>query len=313
MTIARLEPVELKELWKHEERGFSPWLKDNIQALGEVLGMELSEPQREVPVGSFTVDLVAEEANLGRVVIENQLEASDHDHLGKLLTYMTNLDSKVAVWITPRARPEHIRAVAWLNETTPDDVYFFLVQLSAYRIGNSPPAPLFTSIVGPSPEAKGFGQQKKELAERHVLRLKFWKGLLERAKEKGVLTHADRSPGKESWISGPSGKSGLRFNYNIWIDDDAAVELYIDTESAEENKAIFDGLFARKAEIEKAFGGALEWERLDEGKASRIRCTFHKGGLSAGEDNWPAIWDVMVDGMRRLVGAMKPRVQATHN
>lgn len=307
--IARLEPVALRELWKHEERGFSIWLHENLQVLGEALGMRLTDPQREVAVGSFTVDLVAEEESLGRVIIENQLEATDHDHLGKLLTYLTNLEAKTAVWITPKPRPEHVRAVAWLNETTPDDVSFYLVQVAAFRIAGSAPAPLLTVIAGPSPEGKGFGQQKKQLAERHVLRLKFWEGLLTRAKELGVLTHASRSPGKESWVGGASGRSGMSFNYVIWMDDDASVELYIDTGTLEENKAIYDSLLKRRGEIEKAFGGPLEWERLDERRASRIRCTLHNGGLSVGEAAWPRIQEPMIDAMRRLVEALKPFVK----
>jgi len=308
-TISRLEPVPLRDLWKHEEHGFSVWLHENIQVLGEALGMRLTDPQKEVAVGSFTVDLVAEEESLGRVIIENQLEATDHDHLGKLLTYLTNLEAKTAVWITAKPRPEHVRAVAWLNETTPDDVSFYLVQLAAYRIGTSAPAPLLTVIAGPSPEGKGFGQQKKELAERHLLRLKFWEGLLKLARELGVHTHASRSPGKESWIGGGSGRSGMSFNYVIRKDDDANVELYIDTGDLDENKAIFDSLLKRKAEIEKAFGGPLEWQRLDERRASRIRCTLHHGGLSVGEASWPKIQEPMIDAMRRLVEALKPFVK----
>ena len=309
MTIERLEPVALRELWRHEEHGFSVWLHENIQVLGDALGMRLADPQREVTVGSFTVDIVAEEETLGRVVIENQLEATDHDHLGKLLTYLTNLEAKTAVWISPKPRPEHVRAIAWLNETTPDDVAFYLVQLAAFRIGTSAPAPLLTVIAGPSAEGKGFGQQKKQLAERHVLRLKFWEGLLDRAKQKGVLTHASRSPGKESWLGGASGRSGLGFNYVIWMVDDASVELYIDTGDLKDNKAIFDSLFAKKIEIEKTFGGQLEWERLDERRASRIRCTLHNGGLSVGETAWPKVQDSMIDAMRRLVDALKPFVR----
>lgn len=309
MKISRLESVPLRDLWRHEEQDFSVWLYDNIQILGDALRMRLSEPQKEVAVGSFTVDLVAEEETLGRVIIENQLGATDHDHLGKLLTYLTNLEAKTAIWITPQPRPEHTRAVTWLNETTPDDVAFYLVQVAAYRIGDSAPAPLFTVITGPSAEGKGFGRQKKQLAERHVLRLKFWEGLLERAKEKGVLTHAQRSAGKESWIGGASGRSGLSFNYVVWMDDEAAAELYIDTGDVGNNKRIFDGLFAKKAEIERAFGGALEWERLEDRRACRIRFTQHLGGLSAGESEWPKIWDPLIDAMQQLVTALKPHVR----
>lgn len=311
MPIGKLEKVELRELWKHEERGFSAWLTANLDALSEALGVGLAEPQREVKVGVFEVDLVAEDENANRVVIENQLEATDHDHLGKILTYLTNLEAKTAVWITKAPRPEHIKALAWLNETTPDDISFFLVRLDAYRIGSSDLAPLFTVIVGPSAEAKAFGQQKKELAERHVLRLKFWEGLLSKAKERGLLMHASRSPTKDSWISAGSGRSGLTFNYVVWMDDKTAAELYIDTGDRDDNKRIFDTLAAKRDAIDQAFGGKLEWERLDEKRACRIRHTIEEGGLTIGENQWPKIQDAMIDAMRRLANALKPYLSGT--
>lgn len=170
------------------------------------------------------------------------------------------------------------------------------------------PAPPVTSIGEESPEGKGSGQPKTA-AERHLLRLKFWESLLKRAKELGVLTHASRSAGSQSWIGGASGRSGMGFNYVVWMDDDACVELYIDTGDRGGNKAIFDSLIRKKAEIEKAFGGPLEWERLDERRASRIRCTLHNGGLSVGEAAWPKVQEPMIDAMRRLVDALKPFVK----
>jgi hypothetical protein len=262
-------------------------------------------------VGAFQVDLVAEDEDGDRVIIENQLEATDHDHLGKLLTYLTNLEAKAAVWITSAPRPEHIRAVQWLNETTPDDVAFYLVRLAAYRIAGSDPAPLFTVIVGPSPESKSFGKQKKELAERHILRLKFWEQLLARAKEKGVMLHAQRSPSKESWISAGAGvRSGVHFNYIIWMTDEAAVELYIDTGDKDENKRIFDTLHARRAEIEQAFTAPLSWERLDEKRGCRVRYVLKEGGLTD-EGKWPAIQDAMIAAMDKLSKALKPYLART--
>lgn len=310
MAVGKLESVPLRELWKHEERGFSAWLSDNLQVLGDTLGLRLSDAQRAMTAGAFTVDLVAEDDSSGRVIIENQLEQTDHDHLGKILTYLTNLDAKTAIWITKNPRPEHARAIAWLNETTPDDISFYLVQIAAYRIADSATAPLFTVIVGPSPEAKGFGRQKKEMAERHVLRLNFWKSLLARAKEKDVLIHSSRSPSKDAWISAGAGKSGLSFNYVIWMEDDARVELYIDTGDATENNKIFDALHAKKDLIERVYGGPLSWERLDGKRACRISDTIKKGGLRSGENKWPAIQDAMIDAMRRIDKALRPQIRS---
>jgi hypothetical protein len=305
-SIGRLEPVAVRELWAHEERGFSAWLETNLDTLSEAIGITLSDPQRELPAGNFQVDLVAEDDNGDRVIVENQLEATDHDHLGKLITYITNLDAKAAVWITTAPRAEHIRAIQWLNETTPDDIAFFLVRLAAYRIGGSDPAPLFTVIVGPSAESKDFGKQKKELAERHVLRLRFWEQLLQRAKDRGVTLHAQRSPSKDSWISAGAGvRAGVSFTYVIWMTEESAVELYIDTGDKDENKRIFDGLHGKKAEIEQAVGHPLSWERLDDKRGSRVRFVLGEGGL-VDEPKWPMIQDAMIDAMDRLAKAVKP-------
>jgi hypothetical protein len=128
-NIGRLEKVAIRELWQHEERDFSAWLEANLDVLSDKIGVSLSDPQRELPAGTFQVDLVAQDEGGDRVVIENQLEATDHDHLGKVLTYLTNLDAKTAIWITTAPRSEHIRAVQWLNETTPDNISFYLVRL----------------------------------------------------------------------------------------------------------------------------------------------------------------------------------------
>jgi hypothetical protein len=192
-----------------------------------------------------------------------------------------------------------------LNETSPDDTAFYLVQLAAYRIGSSEPAPLFTLIVGPSAESKVFGKQKKELAERHIERLAFWEGLLAHARAKGVLTHAQRSPTKDSWLSAGAGvRSGISFVYNIWTDG-AAVELYIDTGQRSENERIFDLLLSRREAIEAAYGGQLDWDRLEGKRACRVRAEFAGDGLHA-KEHWGTIQGGMVNRMERLSKAMKP-------
>lgn len=147
-------------------------------------------------MGSFEVDLVAEDDNGNVIIIENQLESTNHDHLGKVITYLTNLDAKTAIWIVSHPRPEHTKAINWLNESTPADISFYLMKLSAYKIGNSVPAPFFTIVVGPSAQAKEIGKEKQDMAERHVLRLKFWGGLLEQARHVGFNLHANRSATK---------------------------------------------------------------------------------------------------------------------
>jgi Domain of unknown function (DUF4268) len=234
--IGKLERVALREVWRHEALDFTRWLEENLDVLNDVLNLSLSEVRREGAAGAFSVDLVAEDQAGNLVVIENQLERSNHEHLGKLITYLSATEAKTAIWIVADPRPEHVAAVSWLNESS--TAAFYLVKAEAVRIGSSPLAPLLTLIVGPSKEIEEAGEAKKELAERHILRNQFWAALLEAAKEKTRL-HGAISPGHQGWIGTGAGKQGLAFNYVI-REHDGAVELYIDRgkEGEEENKGI---------------------------------------------------------------------------
>lgn len=307
MHIARLQRLPLRDLWSHEARDFTAWLAENLDLLGETLAIpQLSLVQREAAAGVFSADILADDGQDHLVIIENQLEDTDHDHLGKLITYLSNLDAKIAVWITSAPRPEHERAVHWLNEALPADTGIYLVRIEAFRIGDSAPAPLFTIVAGPTVEARQAGEKKKELAERHLLRLEFWKQLLERAKGKTQL-HASISPSPDHWISAGAGKSGLGFNYVIRMED-AQIELYIDRGDANQNKQVFDVLHERKDEIEAVFGKPLDWQRLDAKRASRIRYVFPDGGIRD-QQKWPEIQDRMIDAMIRLERALKPEIR----
>src|SRR2546426_987843 len=177
--IGKLERVDLREVWKHEAHNFTQWLENNIGVLNDALDLALVNVDREQSAGSFSIDLVAEDEGGGTVIIENQLEKSNHDHLGKLITYLTSMSAKAAVWIVSDPRPEHVAAIAWLNESSSAD--FYMVKVEAVKIGDSPPAPLFTLIVGPSDETKDIGHAKKEIAERHGLRKRWWTQVIERS------------------------------------------------------------------------------------------------------------------------------------
>ena len=176
-TIGKLERVGLREVWQHEALDFTSWLEKNIEILKETLDFSLIDVERERPAGSFNIDLVAKDQETDRtVIIENQLEKSDHDHLGKILTYMTAVEAEIAIWIVADPRPEHVAAVAWLNRST--DFSFYMIKVEAVRIGNSLPAPLMTLIVGPSEDAEAVKHTKDELAERDQLRKEWWEKII---------------------------------------------------------------------------------------------------------------------------------------
>jgi hypothetical protein len=302
--IGRLQRVPLREVWNNEAQDFTPWLQENLEVLNESLDIHLSNAEREQTAGTFSVDLVAEDDTGNPVIIENQLEKSDHEHLGKLITYLTALGAKTAIWIVSDPRSEHVSAISWLNESRAAS--FYLLKVEAVKIGDSPPAPLLTLIVGPSEESIEVGEVKEELSERYILRKRFWTGLLENAKGKTKL-HANISPSQYSYISTGAGRYGLSYNYDI-RKHSALVELYIDRGSIEENKSIFDTLFAAKQAIEADFGGPLEWQRLDTKRACRIAKTIDLAGYRDEESNWPEAQDIMIDTMIRLEKAFRSHI-----
>jgi len=302
--IGKLTRVPLREVWKHEAQDFTTWLEDNIDVLNEVLDMTVTVAEREKSAGSFNVDLVGEDEDGHMVVIENQLGRSDHDHLGKVLTYLSFLDARAAIWIVASPRPEHVSAIGWLNEAT--STPFYLVQVEAVKIGDSPPAPLFTKIVGPSVEAQAAGQTKKEMSERYTIRKRLWTLVLATAKGKTKL-HSSISPGVYNWIGTSAGVRGLSLNYSV-RQHDTQVELYIDAGDHETNKGMFEALHVKKEVVEKSFGEALEWQRLEGKRACRIRHRIEIGGWRD-ESKWPDIAEASVDAMIRLEKALRPHIK----
>jgi hypothetical protein len=302
--IGKIERVKLREVWKHEALDFTRWLEENIDVLNDALDLTIINADREQAAGDFSVDIVGEDNAGNVVVIENQLERSDHDHLGKLLTYLTALEAKIAIWIVSEPRPEHVKAISWLNEGS--SASFYLVKVEAIKIGDSPPAPLLTLITGPSEEAINAGATKKEIAERYAIRKRFWTGLLEKSRQKTKL-HAGISASQYNWIGSSVGlPSGLGLNYAVRVHD-AQVELYIDADrdTGEGNTAILEQLKVHQQRIEQAFGGSLDWESLEGKRACRITKKVSVGGWQD-EEKWPEAQDALVDSMIALEASLRP-------
>ena len=304
--VGKIKRVPLRNIWKHEAYDFTTWLEDNIDVLSDNLNLNLSNPESEQAAGDFSVDMLAEDEDGNLVVIENQLDKSDHDHLGKLLTYLTAFEAKVGIWIVAEARPEHVSVITWLNESAAAD--FFLFKVEAIKIDDSEPAPLFISIVEPSEESRVVGEKKKELSERHKIRKKFWAALLERAQKKTDL-HSSISPSHYNWIGTGAGISGLKYNYSV-REHSIKVELYIDRgkEAKKENEHILEQLKENEGQIEEKFGEELNWEKLEEKRACRVSKKFDIGGYRD-EEKWADIHEKAIDGMIRLEEALTPHIR----
>lgn len=270
MNIGKLKEVDIRSLWKHEQYDFSEWLskEENINELNDILGLTLTDVSKEVYVGSYRCDLVAKDESSGiKVIVENQLEASNHDHLGKIITYASGLDAQVVVWIVTHAKEEHRSAIEWLNNNTNGNINFFLIELHAYKIGDSLPAPYFEIVEKPNDFIKNtkVNGNKSELTKSQAERLEFWNQFNEILIEKGKPFNV-RKATTDHWYDVAIGSSDAHISITLVNkSSNVGVELNI-----HDDKELFDGLFEKKPIIEEALGFKLDWQRLDERRSSRI-------------------------------------------
>lgn len=294
-AVGRLERVPLRQVWAHEALDFTRWLQENLDVLNDVTGLALESAEREQAAGAFNVDLVAEDGSERPVIIENQLEQTNHDHLGKLVTYLAAVGAKAAVWIAAQPRPEHVKAIGWLNESAPED--FYLVKLEAVRIGASIPAPLLTLITGPSPESDDAGRTRKDLAQRHSLRHRWWESLLARARGRTRL-HASVGPHTHPYLAAGAGRQGISYQYAV-RQHDSRVMLWIDRGAGREaeTETIFTALERQRTKIEERFGGPLVWDRSENRRAMWISSDSITGGYRDPEEDWPPAQDALIEMM----------------
>ena len=307
-NVQKPDFVSVRDAFRHEAQDFTKWLEENIDSLSSRIGIELTVLEREKSVGSFNVDLFCETNNGRYAIVENQLEKNDHDHLGKLLTYLVNLEATTAIWVTPDARPEHQRVIDWLNESTSADYAFYLVQVEAIRIGNSPYAPLFTILAAPDDQTREIGETKKELADNRYQYQEFWTQLLEKSKMRTNL-FLGNSPQKGGWLYIKLGKIGVQLG--IWTSTGPKgswVDLLINVGDKEKNKLLFDQLFAQKDAIQIELDEPIEWLRNEKRPPCRIvrRIT---GGLTT-PDKWSAMQDELITIMIKFDKVFRPRIDA---
>ena len=201
IQFGRLKDLPLREAWKHEAQDFTPWLADNIDHLSEVIGIPMELTDTEVAVETFSADILAQNMTDGSVVlIENQLETTDHTHLGQIMTYLAGLEAQTVVWIAPSFREPHLSAIRWLNEHTADGFSFFAIKVRVVRIGDSPYAPVFEVVEKPSKWERSLQStvrpQKSQLS---LIRGEFWSGLL-RAFPDLAEIGVTSNPGSNKWL-----------------------------------------------------------------------------------------------------------------
>ena len=270
--LGRIERGDLRDAWPLEAADFTPWLAENIAELGDALGLELELQSQEAPVGTFSLDLLARVAGTNRtVIIENQLEPTNHDHLGKLLTYAGGYEANVIIWVAKDFRDEHRQALDWLNQRTDEDTEFFGVVVEVWRIDGSRPAAHFRTVAVPNEWRREAAVSLKidRASDRNLRYRSFFQSLIDRLRERG-FTKA-RKAQLLSWYSF-SGGYGPRVQYAASFNQGGtgSVDVYIDSGDRDWNKALLDHLMERKEFIESELGESLDWQRLDHRRASRV-------------------------------------------
>lgn len=282
--FARLEEIDIRDAWKHEAYDFTPWLAENLAYLSEVIDMPLELVQREVPVGCFSADLLLRNtSNDTFVLVENQLETSNHNHLGQLLTYLQGLAAKTIIWIAPQFREEHVSAVRWLNDNTHADFSFFAVTIKAVRIGNSPIAPLFEVIERPNQWDRSLHRvANDELTDLGEMRLAFWKFYLD--KYKSELDYGPQTAASSRWrIIEP-----CKLVVGQFITP-TRVGVYIRGVRGTDRSETFQRLKVNQAALERATGKVLELSRDGLYLASDYACDLRD------QSSWPLLANWLFD------------------
>ena len=238
--LGKLETVNLREIWETEAQDFTPWLADNLALLGEALEIELTLAQIEAQVGTFSLDILATDETGAYVAIENQLDRTDHTHLGQLLTYAAGYDVRILIWVTPEFRDEHRATLDWLNRWSPEDIRIFGVEVRAVRIGDSLPAPEFVPVVLPNEWTK-IVKQNPEGAMRRA----FYQALVDQLRESGFT---DKQKATSAWIQYfPSGIPGLEYCADIGNNPRVVMTM----SDKEVRRQVFDSLRNCKDQMEE--------------------------------------------------------------
>lgn len=304
ISLGQLKEIkDLREVWPHEALDFTPWLAEesNLALLADAIGLDITVDETESKVGDFNVDIYASETGTERkIIIENQLEDTNHDHLGKLITYASGKGADIVVWIVKRAREEHRAAIEWLNNHTDENISFFLIEIKLYKIGDSAPAVKFEVIEKPNNWAKEIKKHTFSDPARQF-RLEYWTAFNEYAFAKPVFAKnfKRRKPGTDHWMSLSLGSSAYHLDILTLKKRNAvSVEFYIS-----DDKSIYHKLLPHREEIEADIGFDLDWRELPDKKASRI---IIEKPVNLDEYNeWNSQFDWIIDMCVRFKKAFK--------
>jgi hypothetical protein len=319
-NLGRLQKVELREAWASESADFTPWLaqEENLRLLGETIGIELELESQEKEVGPFRADILCKDtATDNWVLIENQLERTDHSHLGQLLTYAAGLNAVTIVWVAERFTEEHRATLDWLNERTDEKINLFGLEIELWRIGDSQIAPKFNVISQPNDWSRTVQQAAAtgELSEHKQFQIRFWTAFKQYMETKGSFVRCQK-PSPQHWTTHAIGRSGVHLNsvVSTWNsetnvrDPEIRVEFYLDGPNA---KLEFLTLEKQKEALETALGFPLTWHNPENKAMCRLYTRQNADFLD--EALWPQQFEWLRQRLEKMHEVFAPIVRDLKN
>lgn len=309
-TLGRLERVDLRLVWASESNHFTPWLatKENIALLGEAIGLDLEVEAEEKNVGPFQADILCKDVTQGSwVLVENQLERTDHTHLGQLLTYAAGLEAVTIVWVAQRFTEEHRATLDWLNEITDERFNFFGLEIELWKIGDSPAAPKFNVVSRPNDWSRSVGEaartiEVQNLGPRWQNQIAYWTRFNEVLSARNGVFRT-RKPSTSDFLTWGTGTPGTVF-IAIATGRRVLAGVVLHAPAA---KPLFRALEKRRAEIEAAFGEALDWRELPEKKESQIVLQL-PGATVTDEAEWARQHAWLLEKLEKFHAVFGPRL-----
>jgi hypothetical protein len=308
-----LKPQDVRDYWAHEAHQFTPWLADQIRAedashLEDVLGLDLEVIETEKDVGRYSVDILAEVVDDSRkVIIENQLQTSDHDHLGKCIAYAAGLDADIIVWLSPQFNDEHRDAFQWLNKNSREGIDLFEIRLEVWKIGDSEPAVRLNPVEDPSEWKEKAKRQEGEISETKKLQEEYWTQFRDLIGERDT-PFRQRKPKPRHWYNNPIGRSGFKLQFTTnTVEDNLYCQLVI-----KDDPEVYQELESQKEAIEAEMGQSMIWSPPEEAQrdSNRSKITLRRAGDLFDEDSWDEYHEWMLENGEKLYEVFHDRIQA---
>ena len=307
--LSTLEDVDIRNIWENESVDFTPWLgqSDNIDHIGGAIGIDLTVEEKEKSIGPYRADIFCKDEAENPVLIENQLDSTDHKHLGQLITYATGLDAVTIIWVASEFSDEHRATLDWLNEHTNQGINFFGIQIEVKK-GNGHFYPFFKVVSQPNNWTKSINSNGYkfygELTDTKKKQQDFWKFLKDRIIQRNINSIKPHSPRACHWMNFAIGSTGTYMAATVDTNSESmSVGIRIRSD-----KTLFHRLKSIKDEVEQEFGGAFRWFTKENKKCSNIR--FYKENFDIdNQDQWEEYADWMIENLIKLQKVFSHRVK----